>query len=72
MAEIFWSAELLVASGSTFRVLLGYPLTAGVIVSAAVVTLYTLSRGNVVSGVDGCGAARAGGLGIALLTPFNF
>ncbi|NBO63335.1 MAG: sodium:solute symporter [Acidobacteria bacterium] len=45
MAEIFWSAELLVASGSTFRVLLGYPLTAGVIVSAAVVTLYTLSGG---------------------------
>ena len=45
LAEIFWSAELLVASGSTFGVLFGYPLATGILVSAVVVTLYTMSGG---------------------------
>lgn len=45
LAEIFWSAELLVASGSTFGVLLGYPLVTGLVLSAVVVTLYTMFGG---------------------------
>jgi high affinity choline transporter 7 len=45
LAEIFWSAELLVAIGSTFSVLLGYPLVVGIWVSAVVVVLYTMVGG---------------------------
>jgi len=45
LAETFWSAELLVALGSTFGVVLGLDLAAGIIVSAIVVTLYTMLGG---------------------------
>jgi high affinity choline transporter 7 len=45
LAEIFWSAELLVALGSTFGVVLGFNLTTAILVSAAVVTLYTMMGG---------------------------
>ena len=45
LAETFWSAELLVALGSTFGVMLGLDLAAGIIVSAVVVTLYTMLGG---------------------------
>jgi high affinity choline transporter 7 len=45
LAEIFWSAELLVALGSTFGVVLGFDLTTAILVSAAVVTLYTMMGG---------------------------
>lgn len=45
LAELFWSAELLVAIGSTFSVLLGYPLVAGILISAVVVILYTMVGG---------------------------
>lgn len=44
-AEMFWSAELLVALGSTFGVVLDLDLSTGIIVSAAVVTLYTMAGG---------------------------
>lgn len=44
-AEIFWSAELLVALGSTLGVVLGFDLTTAILLSAAVVTLYTLLGG---------------------------
>jgi len=44
-AETFWSAELLVALGSTFGVVLGTDLTTAILVSAAVVTLYTMIGG---------------------------
>lgn len=43
--EIFWSAELLVAIGSTFGVVLGMNLTTAIILSAAVVILYTMIGG---------------------------
>ncbi len=43
--EVFWSAELLVAIGATFGVMLGINLTTAIIVSAAVVTGYTLLGG---------------------------
>ncbi|MBI3838153.1 MAG: sodium:solute symporter family protein [Planctomycetia bacterium] len=45
LGEVFWSAELLMAIGATFGVLLGTDLTAAILVSAAVVTLYTVLGG---------------------------
>ena len=45
LAEMFWSAELLVALGATFGVVLDLNLTTGIVVSAAVVTLYTMAGG---------------------------
>jgi high affinity choline transporter 7 len=45
LGEIFWSAELLVAIGATFGVMLGLNLTTAILVSASVVTLYTLWGG---------------------------
>src|SRR5512139_3928114 len=44
-AEVFWSAELLVALGATFGVLLGADLATAILVSAVVVTAYTLVGG---------------------------
>lgn len=43
--EVFWSAELLVAIGATFGVILGVNLTAAILISAAVVTCYTTLGG---------------------------
>ncbi len=43
--EVFWSAELLVAIGSTFGVILGMKLTTAILLSAAVVTAYTMAGG---------------------------
>jgi high affinity choline transporter 7 len=43
--ELFWSAELLVAIGSTFGVLLGMPLTSAILLSAVVTTAYTVLGG---------------------------
>ena len=45
LGEVFWSAELLVAIGATFGVMLGLNLTTAIVISAAVVTLYTLLGG---------------------------
>lgn len=44
-AEMFWSAELLVALGSTFGVVLGVDLVTAIVLSAAVVTTYTMAGG---------------------------
>jgi len=44
-AEVFWSAELLVALGATFGVLLGVDLATAILVSAVVVTAYTMIGG---------------------------
>ena len=43
--EVFWSAELLVAIGSTFGVMLGLPLGTAILLSAVVVTTYTMLGG---------------------------
>ncbi len=43
--ELFWSAELLVAIGSTLGVLLGMPLTIAILLSAVVTTAYTVLGG---------------------------
>src|SRR5688500_14208562 len=45
LAEMFWSAELLVALGSTFGVMLGIDLVTAIVLSAIVVTLYTMAGG---------------------------
>jgi solute carrier family 5 (high affinity choline transporter), member 7 len=45
LGEIFWSAELLVAIGSTFGVMLGVPLAWAIGISALVVTTYTVLGG---------------------------
>ena len=44
-AELFWSAELLVAIGSTFGVLLGMDLARAILLSAIVTTAYTALGG---------------------------
>jgi high affinity choline transporter 7 len=43
--ELFWSAELLVAIGSTFGVVLGMDLTSAILLSAVVTTAYTVLGG---------------------------
>jgi high affinity choline transporter 7 len=45
MAEVFWSAELLVAIGSSFDVILGIRLTSAILLAALVVTIYTMMGG---------------------------
>jgi solute carrier family 5 (high affinity choline transporter), member 7 len=43
--EVFWSAELLVAIGSTFGVILGMDLSTAILLSAVVTTAYTMLGG---------------------------
>ena len=43
--ELFWSAELLVAIGSTFGVLVGMDLTTAILIAAVVTTAYTMLGG---------------------------
>jgi high affinity choline transporter 7 len=45
LAEVFWSAELLVAIGSSFDVILGIHLTSAILLAALVVTVYTMMGG---------------------------
>jgi len=45
LGEVFWSAELLVAIGATFQVILGLDMTTAILMSAAVVTFYTMVGG---------------------------
>lgn len=45
LGEVFWSAELLVATGAAFGVILDIDLTSAIIVSAAIVTFYTMLGG---------------------------
>jgi high affinity choline transporter 7 len=45
LGELFWSAELLVAIGSTFGVMLGMKLVTAILLSAVIVVLYTMLGG---------------------------
>ncbi len=45
LGEVLWSGSLLVAIGATFAVILDMDLTSAIVVSAAVVTLYTMIGG---------------------------
>jgi high affinity choline transporter 7 len=45
LGEVIWSAELLVAIGATLGTILGVDLRAAILMSAAVVTVYTMAGG---------------------------
>jgi len=45
MGELFWSASILAALGTTLAVILNLPVTPTIIVSAAVAVFYTLFGG---------------------------
>ncbi len=45
LAEVFWSAELLVAIAATMGVIMGMKLSTAILLSAIVVTLYTMLGG---------------------------
>src|SRR5687767_404726 len=70
MAETFWSAELLVALGATFGVVLDLDLTTGIVLSAAAVTLYTMAGGMwAVAYTDAFQLALVG-IGLAVALPY--
>jgi solute carrier family 5 (high affinity choline transporter), member 7 len=70
MAELFWSAELLVAIGSSFDVILGIRLTSAILLAALVVTLYTMLGGLwSVAYTDAVQLALVA-LGLAIALPF--
>src|SRR5262245_30776735 len=68
--EVFWSAELLVAIGSTFGVILGMDLTTAILLSAVVTTFYTVLGG--MSSVAWTDIFQLGlvALGLAAALPF--
>ena len=70
--ELFWSAELLVAIGSTFGVMLGMNLVEAILLSAVVVTLYTMLGGMwSVAYTDAFQLALVA-LGLLVALPFAF
>ena len=70
LAEMFWSAELLVALGSTFGVVLDLNLTTGIVISAAVVTLYTMAGGMWAVAYTDAFQLVLVGVGLAAALPF--
>ena len=69
LAEMFWSAELLVALGSTFGVMLDMDLATAIVISAIVVTLYTMAGGMwAVAYTDAYQLALVG-IGLAITLP---
>jgi high affinity choline transporter 7 len=69
LAEMFWSAELLVALGSTFGVMLDIHLTTAIVVSAIVVTLYTMAGGMWAVAYTDAYQLTLVGLGLAITLP---
>lgn len=70
LAEMFWSAELLVALGSTFGVVLDLDLATGIVISAAVVTLYTMAGGMWAVAYTDAFQLLLVGAGLAAALPF--
>ena len=70
LAEMFWSAELLVALGSTFGVVLDLNLATGIVLSAAVVTLYTMAGGMWAVAYTDAFQLLLVGVGLAVALPF--
>ena len=70
LAETFWSAELLVALGSTFGVVLDINLVTGIVVSAVVVTLYTMLGGMWAVAYTDAFQLLLVGLGLGAALPF--
>ncbi len=69
LAEMFWSAELLVALGSTFGVMLDIDLATAIVVSAIVVTLYTMAGGMWAVAYTDAYQLTLVGLGLAITLP---
>ena len=67
---MFWSAELLVALGSTFGVVLDLNLATGIVISAAVVTLYTMAGGMWAVAYTDAFQLLLVGVGLAAALPF--
>jgi high affinity choline transporter 7 len=70
LAETFWSAELLVALGSTFGVILDLDLVTGILVSAIVVTAYTMLGGMWAVAYTDAFQLLLVGVGLAVALPF--
>src|SRR6188474_1738187 len=70
LAEMFWSAELLVALGSTFGVVLDLNLATGIVISAAVLTLYTMAGGMWAVAYTDAFQLLLVGVGLAASLPF--
>jgi high affinity choline transporter 7 len=70
LAEMFWSAELLVALGSTFGVVLDLNLVTGIVLSAVVVTLYTMAGGMWAVAYTDAFQLLLVGVGLAAALPF--
>lgn len=70
LAETFWSAELLVALGSTLGVILNLDLVTGIVVSAVVVTLYTMLGGMWAVAYTDAFQLLLVGLGLGAALPF--
>ena len=70
LAEMFWSAELLVALGATFGVVLDLNLATGIVISAAVVTLYTMAGGMWAVAYTDAFQLLLVGVGLAAALPF--
>jgi solute carrier family 5 (high affinity choline transporter), member 7 len=69
-AEMFWSAELLVALGSTFGVVLDLDLATGIVASAVVVTIYTMAGGIWAVAYTDAFQLVLVGVGLAVALPF--
>jgi len=70
LAETFWSAELLVALGSTFGVILNLDLVTGIVISAVVVTAYTMLGGMWAVAYTDAFQLMLVGLGLGAALPF--
>jgi high affinity choline transporter 7 len=70
LAEMFWSAELLVALGSTFGVMLDMDLVTAIVFSAVVVTLYTMAGGMWAVAYTDAFQLTLVGIGLAVSLPF--
>jgi solute carrier family 5 (high affinity choline transporter), member 7 len=70
LAETFWSAELLVALGSTFGVILDLDLVTGIVISAVVVTFYTMAGGMWAVAYTDAFQLVLVGIGLAAAVPF--
>lgn len=69
-AELFWSAELLVALGSTFGVLLDWPIVTAIVVSAVVITTYTTLGGMWSVAYTDIAQLALVAVGLAVTVPF--
>ena len=70
LAEMFWSAELLVALGSTFGVMLDIDLVTAIVFSAVVVTFYTMAGGMWAVAYTDAFQLLLVGIGLAVSLPF--